>query len=328
MVVLMAAPTPSFSFSSGRAQAAVVRREPAGRPGRMRDTDQTDGDPLVSTSISQQDRIELYRMALKVRRPGTGNSNAVPPDRSGSTLQGFSDKSRSGLRFLAENAARPLISQFGLTYHGDWPTDGRACKAHLNAWLTSLRRLIPGVGYLWLLEFQKRKAPHFHVFLTVPPSEDLRLMLAEAWCRLTSPGDPAALRFHKDARNWISWDMTSSGYLCKYLDKEAQKDIPEGYVNFGRFWGNSRDLKPDPDRTIPTDELDELSQVDPDTGEIYGGSSAVLRWLGRLAEKQTQGFSRFRSRAANGSYSMRRGSAAYRQIEDYFRRLAASKSPF
>lgn len=322
----MVGPSSSSSHPSGPVAAAAPQggtpARPTGQPA------EPDRDPLVSTSISQQNRIELYRQALKVRRPGTGNCDAVPPDRSGSTLQGFSDKSRSGLRFIAENSTRPLISQFGLTYHGDWPTDGRSCKTHLNAWLTSLRRLIPGVGYLWLLEFQKRKAPHFHVFLTVPPDEQTRLKLAEAWCRLTSPGDPAALRFHQDARNWIAWDMTSAGYLCKYLDKEAQKDIPAGYVNFGRFWGNSRDLKPDPDRSIPLDDVEELSLVDHDTGEIYGGSASVLRWLGRLAEKQTKGYSRFRSRAARGSYSMRRGSTAFMQIEKYFIRLAEKKSPF
>lgn len=282
---------------------------------------------LVSTSISQQidqDRIELYRSALRVKRPGTGNQNATPPNRSGLTLSGFSDKSRSRLRFLAENSSQPLISQFGLTYHDKWPTDGREAKRHLNAWLTSLRRLVPGVSYLWLLEFQKRNAPHFHVFLTVPPDEETRLKLAAAWCRLTSPNDPTALRFHQDQRNWIDWDMTSANYLCKYLDKEAQKSIPEGYINFGRFWGNSRDLKPDPDQVVPLEDLAAFDQVDHETGDIQEGQSVVIRWLGRLAEKQTRGYSRFRLRAGNGSYSMRRGSNAYRQIERYFRGLHKS----
>lgn len=284
--------------------------------------------PLVTTSISQQNRIELYRLALKLKRPGTGNQAAIAPDRSGTNLDGFSAKSRSGLRFLAENSARPLVSQFGLTYHNEWPTDGRICKAHLNAWLTAVRRILPGVGYLWLLEFQKRNAPHFHVFLTVPPDEETRLLLAAAWCRITSPGNATALRFHQDQRNWIPWIMASSGYLCKYLDKEAQKSIPDGYHSFGRFWGNSRCLKPQPDQTIPLDDVDYLQQVDNETGEVYGGSSTVLRWLGRLAEKQTRGYSRFRLRSARGSYSIRCGAAAYRQIAEYFDKLPAKGSPF
>lgn len=272
---------------------------------------------LVSTSISQQERIEVFPVSLRIRRPGTGNPNQEPPDRSGSSLASFSDASRRRLRFRALNAFPALVSQFGLTYHHDWPTDGRASKAHLNAWLTALRRLLPGVGYLWLLEFQKRNAPHYHVFLTIQPDEETRLKLAEAWCRITSPGDPEALRFHQDQRNWIPWDMGSGSYLCKYLDKEAQKAVPEGYHRFGRFWGNSRGLEAEPE-AIPLPDLDQSAQVDEETGEIYGGQSAVIRWLGRLAEKQTGGYSRFRTRAPHGSYTILQGASGFRQIERYF----------
>lgn len=284
--------------------------------------------PLVTTSISQQDRFEIFPTATRVVRPGTGKMNSPPPDRSGTTLEGFSDKSRANLRFFAENSKLPLVSQFGLTYHNEWPTDGRTSKAHLNAWLTAVRRLLPDVGYLWLLEFQKRKAPHYHVFLTVPPDEQIRLKLAEAWCRITSPGDSEALRFHQDRRNWIAWEMQTANYLCKYLDKEAQKDIPDGYSNFGRFWGNSRNIKPVPRRTIPIEDAEHISQLDHETGEIYGGSATIIRWLGRLAERQTKGFSKFRKRAATGSYTMRRGAAAFEQIERYFDALPVKGCPF
>jgi hypothetical protein len=283
--------------------------------------------PLVSTPISQQKRLERYKKSVRWIDPDSSYQNSNPPDRSQTTLQGFSDKSRARLRFLAENSTRPLLSQFGLTYHDQWPTDGRECKQHLNAWLTAVRRILPGVGYLWLLEFQQRKAPHFHVFFTVPPSAEQWDMLSEAWCRLTAPDDEVCLWWHgsKRGKTWIAWDMFSANYLTKYLDKEAQKAIPEGYVNFGRFWGNSRDLKPLPERTYSENDLDQLSQVDPETGELYGGSATLLRWLGRLAERQTRGYSRFRKRVAHGSYSMRNGSAALQQIESYFNQLNTKK---
>ena len=180
--------------------------------------------PLVSSCISQQDRVEVFPVSLRVKRPGCGNPNQQPPEKTG--IFSFSNHSRRRLRFRAVNAFPALVSQFGLTYHNQWPTDGRTSKAHLNAWLTAVRRLLPGVGYLWLLEFQKRNAPHYHVFLTIPPDEETRIKLAEAWCRITSPDDPAALRFHQDQRNWITWDMGTGSYLCKYLDKEAQKVSP------------------------------------------------------------------------------------------------------
>lgn len=281
--------------------------------------------PLVSTSISQQPRLEVYKKPLSVKRPGTGNPDQVPPDRSGSWIGSFSDKSKSRLRFLTQAAFPDLVSQFGLTYHDQWPTDGRTSKAHLNAWLVALRRIVPGVRYLWLLEFQKRNAPHYHVFLTIPPDAKKWNLLAEAWTRITGGSDDQ-LWWHgrKRGKNWIAWDMGTGSYLCKYLDKEAQKAIPEGYHSFGRFWGNSRGLKPKID--IPLSDVDRAcSVIDQDTGEIYGGATTVIRWLGRLAEKQTRGYSRFRTRAQHGSYTMLNGASAYKQIEGYFYNLQEGK---
>ena len=275
---------------------------------------------LVTTSISHRDRLELYPVSLRVKRPNSGKPDTIPPDRSGQALTGFSSKSRSRLRFMAINAFPALISQLGLTYHNEWPTDGRTCKRHLDNFLKTLRRLCPEAKYLWIMEFQKRNAPHFHVFLTIPPNGKLRTDLAEAWTRLTSPGDPAALEFHRNEKNWIPWEMNTANYLAKYLDKDAQKTIPEGYSNFGRFWGNSRDLLQDP-ITIPLDDLDTLETIDTETGETDGGKNRILRTLGKLAEKQTNGYSRFRTRAPHGSYTMLQGTKAYIQLENYYRRL-------
>lgn len=277
---------------------------------------------LVPTPISQQDCFEVYEDSLAVKR--SGGSSPVPPDRSDTEIDAFSSKSRSRLRKKAVNASPALISQFLLTYHNEWPTDGRISKSHLNAWLTALRRIIPGVGYLWILEFQQKNgrfAPHYHVFLTVPPDRQLQSKLAAAWIRITGEVNQQRIDFNNHVNNWIDWVMGNGKYLCKYLDKEAQKCLPEGSSNFGRFWGNSRGLAPVQEK-IPLDEVEErCSVVDRETGEIYGGTKTVIRWLGRLAEKQTNGYSRFRTRAQNFSYSMFGGAKAYRQIERYFKQL-------
>lgn len=278
---------------------------------------------LVSTCISQhgqRPRLELYPASLRVKRPGSGQAGQDPPDRTGTELNSFSEQSRRKLRFRAINAFPSLVSQMALTYHETWPTDGRASKAHLNAWLTFLRRVCPDAGYLWIMEFQTREAPHYHVFLTIPPNIETWEKLSRAWVRITG-GTPDAEWWHGPGRgkNWIFWEMRSGSYLAKYLDKESQKAVPDGYRNFGRFWGNSRGLEAKPIE-IPLDDIDDSAPVDEETGEVYGGSKTVLRWLGRLAEKQTRGFSRFRTRAALGSYTMLEGSAAYQQIEKYFDR--------
>lgn len=44
--------------------------------------------PLVSSSISH--RFQLFPVSLRVKRPSCGNSNQLPPDRSGSVIDSFS----------------------------------------------------------------------------------------------------------------------------------------------------------------------------------------------------------------------------------------------
>ena len=288
-----------------------------------RTTTDSNGQSLVTTPISQTDTLEIYPVSLRVKRPNTGN-NPEPPDRSNTQIVTFSAKSRSRLRFTAVNAHPKLISQLGLTYHNEWPTDGRTCKAHLNLFLTHLRKLFPGVSYLWIMEFQKRNAPHFHLFLSIERSDPASDSLATAWTRITSPDDARAYNFHRNEKNWIPWTMNKANYLVKYLDKDAQKTIPKTYKSFGRFWGNSRNLVKDP-ITFPITDLSNLESYDKTTGEIDGGETKIIRALGRLAEKQTNGFSKFRIRASRGSYTMLNGARAYIQLERYYRRLKHEK---
>ncbi len=276
---------------------------------------------LVSTSISQRKPLDEFQTSvrsLRVKRYGTGNQNQQAPDRSGKTIQGFSAKSRSRLRLYATNNSHRIKSQFGLTYHEKFPNDGRIAKKHLNAWLQYIRRNFD-IGYLWILEFQSRGAAHFHVFLSIEPDQAIHQRLAEVWNRITGESEKH-LRVHQHSTNWIKWDIGTGQYLAKYLDKESQKHVPENCHNFGRFWGNSSCMKPE-FIGFPVDDLDQLSTVDQDTGEIYGGKETVLRWLGRLAEKQTRGYSRFRTRVAYSSYTLLDGVKCYDQIERYFSNL-------
>ncbi len=277
--------------------------------------------PLVSTPISQETpspEVQLFNRSVRVKHHGTGNKDAQPPDRTGKTIQGFSSKSRSRLRFVATNNSHRIKSQFGLTYHEKVPTDGRSVKKQLNAWLQFIRDNY-SFGYLWILEFQSRGAAHFHIFLTIEPDKAIHQELAKAWNRITGESEQH-LAFHLHPTNWIHWDVGTGQYLAKYLDKESQKAVPENCHNFGRFWGHSTCMKPE-FISIPVDELEQLSTVDETTGEIYGGKETVLRWLGRLAEKQTKGYSRFRSRVAHSSYTLLDGIRAFDLIERYFSNL-------
>ena len=67
----------------------------------------------------------------------------------------FSPRSAARLTRTARNAMPQLVSQFCLTYHQAKP-DGATAKKNIHAWLQALNRVAPGVGYLWILEFQSR----------------------------------------------------------------------------------------------------------------------------------------------------------------------------
>jgi len=284
--------------------------------------------PLVTTPISHripEDEVHFFPVSVRVKKYNSGKKDNIAPDRTATSISGFSSKSRSRLRFAAVNSPQKYISQILLTYHNNIPTNGRQSKKHLDSFFKVLKRIYPDICILWILEFQTErleKAPHYHIYLPIPPDTN-REKLGQAWNRITNESEEH-LRFHTHKKFWIDWDMGSAQYLAKYLDKESQKHVPEGYENFGRFWGNSRNAKPIP---LPMDleNLEYLSVIDEETGEIYGGKTTVLRWLGRLAEKQTNGYSQFRKRVAHGSYTMLQGINGYNQLEAYFSQLNERK---
>lgn len=286
-----------------------------------------DASLLVNSCISQRgsfpEAFLVYPQAVKIVRTGYGQStDTTPPERT--EIQGFSDHSRRRLRFLAGNSVIPLISQFCLTYHRTTP-DGRTVKRHLNAWLTRLRRRFPGVHYLWVLEFQTRGVPHFHVWLSLPHHmRGLHRELAESWHKIAEPDSPEHLAFHLHHKNFIAWDMRSPGYLCKYLDKQSQKAIPDGFTGCGRFWGNSRGLLATPEKFTPAD-LEHLTPetVNHDTGEVSQVPAAglILRTLGKLHERKLKRSPwRSRARTSQTSYTLHTSAPAFRQLLAYYRR--------
>ena len=193
-------------------------------------------------------------------------------------VQMFSPHSAARLTRTARNACPALVSQFCLTYHQAAP-DGATAKKHLNAWLMALRRAVPGVGYLWILEFQSRGVPHFHVWLTAPYSEALWKRLGAAWHRLAEPSSPEHLWWHteerrgtngKQQRSFMPWEMKGAGYLRKYMSKEAQKCVPPGFGWCGRFWGCTRGLVPDP--------------IEVDAGDLPAKMTDVTRTLSKWVE--------------------------------------------
>lgn len=161
----------------------------------------------------------------------------------------FSDSSRRGLLHICRNSGHHIKSQYCLTYHEIWPQDGKEVKAKLNHFITCFKRAFGNDSkYLWILEFQKRGAPHIHFFSDLEPDSEHRRILANIWVVtvLGLSADSSTYKFHNHPSNFFAWSMKSGKYLSKeYLEKAFQKGVPENFHNVGRFWGNSRNMKPD-----------------------------------------------------------------------------------
>lgn len=232
------------SISPGPGERGDFRHHPE------RGGDESPHGLLVNRLISQRGvnrnpvvLVEIYQRGVKLTRIFKGE---VLAQGLRAEISSFTAGSKRRLRWAASNANPSLVAQFGMTYHHANP-DGYTAKRHLNAFLMALRRRFK-CGYLWILEFQSRGVLHFHLWLTIPAdTEGLHEFLATTWNRIAEPGDKEHLRVHEHPRNLIPWDMGSGSYLCKYLDKAAQKAVPCGFVGVGRFWGASRDLVGAPD---------------------------------------------------------------------------------
>ena len=89
------------------------------------------------------------------------------PSKPGAGVRGEITRwSRPSIRrfmLMVKNASCEWISLITLTYPREYTADGKAVKKHLNSFLQYLRRL--GLAYCWVLEFQERGAPHFHILV-------------------------------------------------------------------------------------------------------------------------------------------------------------------
>jgi len=161
----------------------------------------------------------------------------------------FSPGSRNRLLFVCRNSGRYIRSQFCCTYHESWPVNGKIVKNDLRKFIKRVERKF-GRGslfYLWILEFQERNAPHLHFFSSIEPTTENRFLLVQMWLEVIGEAENVKCRkFHDHKKNFFAWDMKNGAYLAKeYIGKLEQKKVPACFHNVGRFWGHSRNMKPD-----------------------------------------------------------------------------------
>jgi len=202
----------------------------------------------MTTNIGRVVGVQLYARDAVVIREGHAPTTH---EQTRSEVTEFSDKSRARLAFVANNTTVTFRTMITLTYPKRYPKDGRTVKKHLREFLQRWRRFTGGASYLWFLEFQLRGAPHVHLLTDYPlprrnPSRKAaKLWVSQQWYDICSSRDPKHL-IAGTRTETIRNTENPGAYAVKYATKMEQKKVPEDYQNVGRFWGHTRDVKPQP----------------------------------------------------------------------------------
>jgi len=208
--------------------------------------------PITKAIAYGAGNFEFIRTAKK-------RSTALRPKRG--TIMKLSKKSLIRLAFTMQCTAIEFGSMLTLTYPRIYPENGEIVKKDINLVTQKIRRL--DWPYLWFLEFQNRGAPHIHILLQ--PNVITPRMRAEFglfWTERIATAqwfldrcEPewyikevlkmAKFNCHEDTFQAIREHDGARKYATKYASKEKQKKVPANYEAVGRFWGASRDVKPD-----------------------------------------------------------------------------------
>ncbi|KRQ24597.1 MULTISPECIES: hypothetical protein [Mycobacteroides] len=190
---------------------------------------------------------------------------------AGGVITEWSRKSRSSMcRTLAELDYSPLVesgrvpAMVTLTYPGEWETvapDGASVKRHMVLWRKRFQREYgEPARHIWKLEFQRRGAPHIHLWMAPPTSpgrsgRGFAQWLSEAWAQVVDHPDAEQKARHLlagtaiDVRNGLKAcdPKRLAVYFTKHSspnlhgDKEYQHIVPELWRQPGRgpgrFWG-------------------------------------------------------------------------------------------
>jgi len=155
-----------------------VRHEKAAeRAVHRRSLDVADWRKRVKDLLARASQLDVQAVTA-VAECNWSNINS---GRSGRVITQWSRKSRSMMcRVFAELDYTPLVesgripAMVTLTYPGAWETvapNGAAVKRHMVLWRKRFcREYGEKVRYIWKLEFQRRGAPHIHLWMAPPNS--------------------------------------------------------------------------------------------------------------------------------------------------------------
>lgn len=192
-------------------------------------------------NTSQAVKITILRqdVLVKRKRSGPAPKQRRPPRPS---IREFSPAAIRRFKQTARNG-QVLHTALHLTYPAKFPTEGRAAKRNLAKMLRWLAR--QGLSGLWVLEFQERGAPHFHILLTGRVDKE---KAKAQWYKIVGSGDAkhliggARIEDIRHQNGMIAYAVKSS----RSSSKSTQKHIPANFTNCGRFWGRFGGFRVDP----------------------------------------------------------------------------------
>lgn len=152
---------------------------------------------------------------------------------------------RGAIKSFSKSSRRNLLRSIGklrctertyfatLTYPAAFP-DCKQAKRDLDTLGKRLIRRLPGVSFIWRLEWQQRGAPHFHllVFGLSISAKNARRYLSRVWYEVVGSADPNHLKAGVQLDKLRSWRGVMA-YAAKYVAKVAAVAESEP----GRLWG-------------------------------------------------------------------------------------------
>jgi len=190
-------------------------------------------------------RFELHKKTSVVKIVGLGMGNyGLRNFKPGikKEIKEWSARSQRAAKLKFEDLSEYMETEIVLTYPlGDLPSlDGIKIKKHLNSFLQVLRVKYGSTFlYAWVLEYTKNGCPHYHLMINKPVYDGMHEWLLKRWHSITKIENPDHL-LHGVHVATIRHKDGYTNYMVKYLEKQAQKAVPESFKNCGRFWGCSR----------------------------------------------------------------------------------------
>lgn len=191
-----------------------------------------------------QFRGEIYPCGVRLERKlGLWICNAEGCNRG--EITSFSDAAARRLRteFLTGYVPGFNLWAFTLTTHGNFtPVQWRSA-------MKRMRMTVKRAGWagLWRVELQKRKAPHAHVALWLPPGT-FRARVADAWLRSTGEENDPLAEEHAVVGRMIPQDESGwAVYMALHDGKHKEAQL--GWL--GKQWGvwnGSAFARRDPER--------------------------------------------------------------------------------